>query len=191
MQENVSRECKKSLRWVHTQNFTFTDSVQSLSLHFVFVSQGHGVKRGTAQDGRALLRTAGYLSSWATNTDKVQTPSALSALLPGAYRLGTYTYTKGTNTKKLGLKQRGRTHVVTVYTHIIDVKAPKNLWHRNALKRPWLQSPTASSSQRVWEAAGNRYTGNQWITQLHTHALRHCWWQSAPFALKSDKTSVL
>lgn len=63
VQENVSRECKKSLRWVHTQNFTFTDSVQSLSLHFVFVSQGHGVKRGTAQDGRALLHTAGYLSS--------------------------------------------------------------------------------------------------------------------------------
>lgn len=140
MQENVSRECKKSLRWVHTQNFTFTDSVQSLSLHFVFVSQGHGVKRGTAQDGRALLRTAGYLSSWATNTDKVQTPSALSALLPGAYRLGTYTYTKGTNTKKLGLKQRGRTqththtHVVTVYTHIIDVKAPKKSLTQECIK---------------------------------------------------------
>lgn len=47
------------------------------------------------QHGTARHGTAGYLSSSATNTDKVPTPSALSALLPGAYRLGTYTCKKG------------------------------------------------------------------------------------------------
>lgn len=34
-------------------SFTFTDPVQPLSLHFVFVGQGHGVKRSTAQDSTA------------------------------------------------------------------------------------------------------------------------------------------
>ena len=35
--------------------FTFTDPVQPLPLHFVFVSQGHCVKHSTAQDGTARL----------------------------------------------------------------------------------------------------------------------------------------
>lgn len=34
---------------------TFTDPVQPLPLHFVFVSQGHGVTHSTAQDGAAQL----------------------------------------------------------------------------------------------------------------------------------------
>lgn len=72
--------------------FTFADSVQSLPLHFVFISQGHGVTRSTAHGG--TTQHGGYLSSSATNTDKVQTPSAPTALFPGAYRLGTYTCQK-------------------------------------------------------------------------------------------------
>lgn len=92
MRENVEKyKCDTA----HTQNFTFTDPVQPLSLHFVFVGQGHGVKRSsTARVGTIWLGTAGYLSAPASNTDKVQTPSALSALFPGAYRLGTYTCKK-------------------------------------------------------------------------------------------------
>lgn len=107
MRENVEKyKCDTA----HTQNFTFTDPVQPLSLHFVFVGQGHGVKRSsTARVGTIWLGTAGYLSAPASNTDKVQTPSALSALFPGAYRLGTYTCKKkkkkreaNTNTEKSG-----------------------------------------------------------------------------------------
>lgn len=43
-------------------NFTFTDSIQSLPLDFVFISQGHGVTHCTAQDGTGQQGTAGYLS---------------------------------------------------------------------------------------------------------------------------------
>lgn len=79
----------------------------------------------------------------------------------------------------------------TVHTHYwcTSVWGKKALWHRQALKSPWLQSHAASCTQRAQEAAGNKYTENQWITHLlrHTHTLRYCWWQSAPFALKMTK----
>lgn len=129
-------------------------------------------KHSTAQDGTARLSTARHLSSSAANTDKVQTPSALSALFPGAYRLGTYTCKKGTNTrkKKKNLVKHKRWCTRAVYTHIIDVQAQKKLWHGKALKSPWLQSHSASCSQRAREAAGDRYTEKPLNhTRSHTH----------------------
>lgn len=74
------------------------------------------------QHGTGRHGSAGYLSSSATNTDKVQTPSALSALFPGAYRLGTYTCKKG---RKSGWTPHWRRYTAHYagYTHVIDVLA--------------------------------------------------------------------
>lgn len=75
---------------IYVAKFTFTDPVQSLSLDFVFISQGHGVthtaQHRTAQDSRTQQ---GISPPSATNTDKAQKPSAQSALFPRAYRHST------------------------------------------------------------------------------------------------------
>lgn len=95
---------------------TFTDPVQPLPLHFVFVSQGHGVthKHGSARQGTS--------SSSAADTDKVQTPSALSALFPGAYRLGTHTCEEGREKKNIQLEHDtygAQTHTLVLHVHTL------------------------------------------------------------------------
>lgn len=75
-----------------------------------------------------------------------------------------------------------------VYTHTHTTwisRRRKTLKHGKALRNPCLQSHSASCSQRTREAAGDRDTENQWITQ------RFCWRQSGPFALKSDSLQAL
>lgn len=125
----------------------------------MFISQGHGVKHSTAQDGWAQR---GDLSSSAPNTDKVQTPSALSALLPGAYRLGTYTYEKRKQTQKSLLKHKtgAHTHIYILYKNIIDVQARKTLT-QEGIKESLTTKSLNLLLTKAQEAAGDRYTENQ------------------------------
>lgn len=87
----IKKKKKKVTDKSYGANYTFADPVQSLSLDFVFVSQGHGVthtaRHRTARHSRTQQGTSSPPSD--TNTDKAQKPSAQSALFPGAYRHST------------------------------------------------------------------------------------------------------
>lgn len=143
--------------------FTFTDPVQTLSLHFVFVGQGHGVKRSTAQDSTAQR---------GTSPPQPQILPRFRLLVhcqlysPG-HNASVYTPArqKNKNTKTLG-SQDAQNSVVRA----------EQISLRKALKNPWQESRSCSQS-----AGGNRY-GNH--TYSHTQAISFGWWQSAPFAQK-------
>lgn len=76
-------------------------------------------QHGTGRRGSARQGTS---SSSATDTDKVQTPSALSALFPGAYRLGTHTCEKGKKKNNIQLEHDtygAQTHTLVLHVHTL------------------------------------------------------------------------
>lgn len=151
----------------HMLNFTFADPVQPLPLHFVFVSQGHGVKHNTAQDSTARHGRAPLLLShkyWQRFTLLVH----CQHYSPG-HTASAHTPARKAQTQKNVVKQHWDTHTHTQYINtLLMYKHKKTLWQGKALKSPWLQSHSASCSHRAWEAAGDRYREK---SENHTHTV--------------------
>lgn len=140
----------------------------------MFVSQGHGVKHCLARRAGGDLSSvsSSSFSSSATNTDKVQTPSAQSTLFPGAFRLGTYTYKH----KEAWVNTDTRCKKM----HIIVVNAQQNA----DLEGTKETSTTKSLCLLLRRSSRQQMLKNPLITHVHSHTQ---WWQSALFALKVTK----
>lgn len=99
--------------------FTFTDPVQPLPLHFVFVSQGHCVKHSTAQDGTARLGRVPPLLLSHEKLTRFRILVHCQHYSPGHTASA---HTPARKTKKNLVKHNARSHTQATHTHNIDVQ---------------------------------------------------------------------
>lgn len=103
--------------------FTFTDPVQPLPLHFVFVSQGHCVKHSTAQDGTARLGRVPPLLLSHEKLTRFRLLVHCQHYSPGHTASA---HTPARTTKNL-VNHNARAHTQAAHTHIIDVQKKKTV----------------------------------------------------------------